>query len=1190
MMSMRPVHFIRFSLILLLSLITVWALAASSEDLKENARARLLEQIRYGETIHRDDLVEDATERLIRLDPNAPEALVAQIYLATRRGDLQAARLALRTLEKVAPGSIELAQGQALLDLTTETSQKLLAQARLYAAVGRLEDARKEYDALFKGAFPTADLAVEYWRLRGRDQADRPQAEQQLQALLKKYPRHPGILIALANYSFDDDRPEQGLKYLHELARISSQREIASAREFEYLSSLPITERSATLWGDFVVRYAGTRLEGEAQDILRRQRALLDDPVWVAGRQGLDMIEAGEGEKAISRLRAAIQAYPGDPQLLGALGLAYLRINDRAQALKYFEMAKENEPRVDATWRWVSLIESTQYWMLLNQASEALARSDWTRATELYQQAHAQDPQNTFALVGLGDAALGQGRNDQAWRYYRQAFNLDPADSTAQGGLRAYLSTLTPSVALDRLNSFPASQQRYLGELRRVFRIAELEDKALSAQAQGNWLQASQWLEQAQTLDLSDPWLSFRLANSLRLAGKPDEAVLAYQRHLTKYPKDPTSIYAYGLLLESLDQWGQGLAALDSVPRTKWTPDMTALAERLQTRSRIAQAQALYDTGDVNGAIAMLEQPPHSTTLTLQVAEWSLAAGQDSKALAAYRQVLANDPDNIDAQLGELEVLLAQGHIPEVRQRLSQHPPAVTPEQSGPSRRLALILAQTGEREQAIGILKQLTEQGGPVDPLVYRDYARLVRGENPQEALKLYRTAMTGSGLLAPADPETSADNVSFTRAMRTPDNPQDWLQSSIRSDAAELYQQNNPTLTLSSDGWFRQDGTPGVSQLRANTTMLQLDLPMQSGTGFIRADYITMNAGSFETDSNGEITERFGTCQISGQTASGQTVSLPGCSNVPTQRAQGTAMALGWQGDNWGFDLGHTPTTFAVSNWVGGINFEGDLGEMGWRLSLSRRPLANSLLSLAGTTDPRTGTVWGGVLATGATLSMSWDQGLENGVWANIGYHKLTGTNVADNNRLRIMGGYYRRLINKPNELLTAGVNAMYWRYDRDLSNFTLGQGGYYSPQMYASIGLPVSYARRWDDWSFYVQGSVSMSVARTNNQTYYPLMGAMPGPVNALISQGATPGSIMSSNMSTGSTGTGFGYTFRGAIERRIGNHWVAGAAIDLQRSQDNYAPNRVMVYLKYFFKPWRGDLQLQPAGLTPYVDFN
>lgn len=1184
---------VRFCLTIMLSLATAGAVGSASQDTQASARDRLIEQIRYGETIYRDDIVNDATQRLLRLEPNAPEGLLAQVYLATRRGDLEAARMYLRTLSQVAPQSTAYAQARALVDLTRDEPQKLLAQARLFAAVGRIEDARKAYDELFKGVYPTADIAAEYWRLRGRDPASRQEAEQALRALVAKYPRHPAILLALANYRFDAGEPRQALQYLHELAKIGTQREVASAREFEYLNSLPVSEQSASLWSDFVARYAGTRLETDAKTILAEQRALLGDPVWVAGQRAVGIVDAGEGEKALAHLQAAVRAYPNDPQLLGALGLAYLRINERTQALKYFELAKENEPRVDSASRWVSLIASTQFWILITQASEALEKSNWPLAGKLYQQAHEQEPDNLFALVGLGDVALAQKQNERAWQFYQRAFNLDPSDSTAQRGVANYLSTLPPAIALARLQTFPASQQRYLADLKRTFKVAELEDKALSAQARSDWAQAAQWLEQAQALNLRDPWLSYRLANALRLAGQPEQALQAYQRHFHAHSSEPASVYAYGLLLESLDQWERGIAALGAIPRAQWTPDMVALDDRLQTRWRIVQAQTMYDAGDVDGAIALLEQPPQTTALALQVADWSLTAGRDARALEIYQQILAQEPNNIDAQLGELEVWIDQGQLDMVKRKLADKPPVPAPDQEGASRRLALIMAAVGERDQALAIFKRLTQTraaGAAPDPLTYRDYARLTAPENPEAALDLYRTAMVGSGLVTPPESNARVDDVSFTRAMRTPDEPQDWLQSSIRSDAATLYQQNNPTLTLSSDGWFRRDGTPGISQLRANTTMLQLDLPIASGRGFARADYITMNAGSFQTNSNGEINERFGTCILNGQTANGQSVSLPGCQNVPAQTAQGTALALGWQGSKWGFDIGHTPTTFPVSNWTAGVNVAGDLGELGWRLTVSRRPLANSLLSLAGTTDPRTGTVWGGVLATGATLSLSWDQGQADGVWANIGYHNLSGTNVADNNRLRLMGGYYRRLINKPNELLTVGVNAMYWQYDKDLSNFTLGQGGYYSPQMYASLGLPVGYARRWDDWAFYLQGSISVSTARTNNQTYYPLMGAMSGPANALINQGATPASLMSSNMSTGSTGYGFGYTLRGAIERRIGNHWVAGAAIDLQRSQDNYAPNRIMVYLKYFFKPWRGDLQLQPGGLTPYVDFN
>lgn len=33
------------------------------------------------------------------------------------------------------------------------------------------------------------------------------------------------------------------------------------------------------------------------------------------------------------------------------------------------------------------------------------------------------------------------------------------------------------------------------------------------------------------------------------------------------------------------------------------------------------------------------------------------------------------------------------------------------------------------------------------------------------------------------------------------------------------------------------------------------------------------------------------------------------------------------------------------------------------------------------------------------------------------------------------------------------------MLWHYDKDLSGYTSGQGGYYSPQEYVSFALPVT-----------------------------------------------------------------------------------------------------------------------------------
>ena len=120
----------------------------------------------------------------------------------------------------------------------------------------------------------------------------------------------------------------------------------------------------------------------------------------------------------------------------------------------------------------------------------------------------------------------------------------------------------------------------------------------------------------------------------------------------------------------------------------------------------------------------------------------------------------------------------------------------------------------------------------------------------------------------------------------------------------------------------------------------------------------------------------------------------------------------------------------------------------------------MSNSLLSYGGSRDPVTGEQWGSVTANGSSLG-ELGQGGAHGVWASLGYHWLLGDNVARNNRTTAMTGYYYKLVDSPSERVRTGLTFIHFGYDKDLSGYTLGQGGYWSPQNYNSISVPVSYA---------------------------------------------------------------------------------------------------------------------------------
>ncbi|WP_211278751.1 cellulose synthase subunit BcsC-related outer membrane protein, partial [Pantoea deleyi] len=213
------------------------------------------------------------------------------------------------------------------------------------------------------------------------------------------------------------------------------------------------------------------------------------------------------------------------------------------------------------------------------------------------------------------------------------------------------------------------------------------------------------------------------------------------------------------------------------------------------------------------------------------------------------------------------------------------------------------------------------------------------------------------------------------------------------------------------------------------------------------------------------------------------------------------------------------------------------------------------------------------GGVVATGGSIGLSYDQGGAHGVWGDISAHQISGKNVADNSRERLMGGYYYKLINSDNRRATVGLNTMLWHYQKDLSDYTFGQGGYYSPQQYLSFSVPVTWRQRTENWSFDLGGSLSWSHSATHAQQRYPV----------------NPGFTLASNPSSASsTGGGVGYTLQAVVERRLTSDWFIGAGVDIQQAKD-YTPSHGLLYVRYAAGGWEGDLDMPPQPLIPYADF-
>lgn len=1119
--------------------------------------AWLLEQVRIGEARGREDLVSNSLYSLSLVEPAHPELLAAQARQALRQGKVKEAGALLARLGKQDPDSALYRQGMANLALNEPARRQQLQQARLLTSAGRLEEAERLYRSLFSGDLPpNLDVAVDYALLQTRIPAMKAKGLAALEALNRQYPGEPRVRGGLARLYLADGRRQGAQNLLREMARDPYQRDEAAEIWLADIESLPIGPGSIAALQEYMVLF-GEGDTTKAEQLLAAQEEKWASPAYRA-RQSALASTAGGGA-SISRLQRALAANPGDPELMGALGQAYSRNDQRALAIAQFERVLAH-PEVTDKDKWRSLLATNRYWLLVSQGRSALEREQWDEAATLYRRAIAQDGREPEAWLGLGDSERGRHRDADAESAYRKALAMGSARERALARLFDLYKEQDPARALALLEQQGTPGMQAEG---RRLKAGLLQEEADQLDRAGKVAAALRLREQALALTPEEVWLAYRVADTRARLGEAGSGERLLRERLAVHPQDATLRYATALYLSGQDKMVEARGVLAAIPRSGWTQDMDALDRRLARDEVLARARARHEAGDDEGAERLLQPLQPDEEASLMLAEWATDRGAYALAEQRYQEVLARTPQQPEARLGMAELAQARGDLAKARHWLPAWPVSpLPPEGANYYRRVANLYQALGEGETARAIFTDYEplvamQPASQQTALFWRDAARQRVAEHDVEgALVRDRKGLVAAGLA----PREDLEGGELTRLARSQDG-EGWLASGLRSDLDRHYRQSQTTFSLDSDYWG-SSGTGGYSDLRALTQMAQLDTPLAGGTAFGRLELVDMDAGDLP---DSPYRAQFGTC------------AARDCRGDAHQQSRGTTLAAGWQRGAWAFDLGTTPLGFEVVDWVGGATLTGDWHTLGWGMTLSRRPVSSSLLSYGGTVDPGTGISWGGVRANGIRLDLSRDLGGAVGFWGSAQQHLLTGKNVPDNWRTRLMGGGYYKFVNETHRRASVGLSTMLWHYQQDLGCYTLGQGGYYSPQGYFSLSVPVSYRLRTPDWSWELGGSGSWSYARTDDSRRYPLEGLLPGGLpdrNAPVKGGSS---------------SGFGYTLNGVVEHRLTEHWRIGGRVDIQQA-DDYAPSHVTLFLRYTFKPWQGDLDMPPRPLTPYADFD
>ena len=359
-------------------------------------------------------------------------------------------------------------------------------------------------------------------------------------------------------------------------------------------------------------------------------------------------------------------------------------------------------------------------------------------------------------------------------------------------------------------------------------------------------------------------------------------------------------------------------------------------------------------------------------------------------------------------------------------------------------------------------------------------------------------------------------------------------------------------------------RSGDPGTSQLVEVRTPVELQLPLGDlGRLSLRLVPTLLDAGAPASDPDNA--GLLGT-QALGGTPSSATVS-----------ASGAAVSIGIEGRHVSADIGSTPLGFPIVNAVGGLRLGGQLASgLGGSVEVSRRAVTDSVLSYAGMKDPRTGQLWGGVLATGLRGSLALEVEGEGRLFAYAGAHALQGQSVKDNTRFELGAGGAWRMVDEPQQRIEAGLQLGYLSHQHNLRHFSFGHGGYFSPQHSLTLAAPLSLIGRRGQLRWSLAATPGLSAWREDGALYYPSDALSQSQLAARASLGLSPHSVY-----TGRSSVGLSLNLQGGAEYRLSSQLVLGSRIGLDSAND-YTQILGGFYLRLHLDPDAGWQRLQAPG--------
>ncbi len=849
---------------------------------------------------------------------------------------------------------------------------------------------------------------------------------------------------------------------------------------------------------------------------------------------------------------------------------------------------------------------------LRRQAEQALQANDPQRALGLLQQALEKQPTNIWVRLDMARILQKQGNSAQAQAMMASAGQRGaPADNLFAAALFAS-ETQRWSVASQLLSFIPDSRRtRPMRELATRVSFNEQIANAERYTQQGNRTAALNTLRGLAQTPPSAPADVGKLAQELMAAGDSATAISLVRNNMRAGVNGNAGDYAAQVAV--LNQAGLNAEAEAWLNNPRILASTTpAELSRIRQGSVINQADELRQRGQYGAAydrlIVAMQNDPQNTDLMLAMARLYQSGKMNDQAARVYNFVLVRDPQNEGAREGAANVALAQGDVAGARQLVAgmRGPRSVD--------RMVLearIAEASGDHEQALALLRSakgrmigLSPAGTGGAPLI----GGLQTADNPfanqSSAAATPRTASSYGTVL----PWQRSDTVAplpltgMALASATAETPEDRTLKNI-NQLIDQVRDKTATWVEGDVGIRNRSGESGLSDLTELKAPLTISgAPFDSARLKLTVTPVSLNSGT----PTGSTSNRFGTGAlqqaqlVEAATAAATTAAGSSTTNTTTstttnsdgtqssttttttsatsaastvnsgdyvatspgaQKASGVELNVGLSGDSYQADVGTTPLGEDLSSMVGGLQWSPSLTNFSKLIfTAERRAVTDSLLSYVGTTDQITGKKWGQVTKNGGGVQYSYDNG-DAGLYAGVAGYSYLGDNVPSNTGINSSAGFYVRPYRNDHEELKTGVNVTFMDYDKNLSYYSYGQGGYFSPQNYISVSLPVDYTQKYDDWTLALGGAVGYQSYSQDKSAYFPNNPALQAQLEALVASGYGDKAYYDARSENGVS-----YNVHANGTYKINTNMSVGGQVGYD-TFGNYSESTALLYFKY-----------------------